>query len=365
MKKSLFLLVMLCACLLFMVACGADEPATTDEPATGEAGEAAVDEGEVYEIKMSLQDAEANPNTIICLDAIAEIEERSEGRIEIDHYAAGVLGDYITIYEDLQKGAVDMAEMSFADTFNDLFNVMMMPYAVSSFAQAEALYDPAGGYLFELTAQGCEETDTVLIAPINVGFMGVGGNDGFGNFDTVLDPFTKQEGGVIRVPMMESYVILLEAMGFSVTTIAYGDTYTSLQTGVCDGLTGTSAVTAWTAFRDVLDTWVDYKHILELHWVAASEACVERLPEDLWAMINEVFTEAYFRSSEEREQQDLDAVDLMIEAEWQTLVPTEEELQPMVSHVQEVVWPYYATYFEARGGQEFVDGIIDAINAAE
>ena len=43
MKKSLFLLVMLCACLLFMVACGADEPATTDEPATGEAGEAAVD----------------------------------------------------------------------------------------------------------------------------------------------------------------------------------------------------------------------------------------------------------------------------------------------------------------------------------
>ena len=148
-----------------------------------------------------------------------------------------MLGDYLTIFEDLQRSALDMAQLSYSDTYNQLFSVMMLPYAVASWEQAEKLYDLRAGDLFAWFKQGAGECGVDLISCTMAGFLGVSGSY-LGDMNTILDPTIKQEDCVIRVPPMETFVALGEVMGFSVTTIAFGDVFSALQTGVCDGVIG-------------------------------------------------------------------------------------------------------------------------------
>jgi len=365
MKKSLFLLVMLCACLLFMVACGADEPATTDEPAAdaGDAGETATTEP--FEVKFSLQDPEDAGTMQGPLEGIRLAEENSNGMIDITIYAAGVLGDYLTIYEDLQKGALDVAAMSLAEQFNELFTLMMVPYAVPGYDVAGVLYSPDGGWLFEQMAKGCEESGTVLISNGLCGFLGTS-STGFSDEvkADLLTPGVKHEGSIIRVPMMEAWVKLGESLGFSVTTLAYGDVYTSLQTGVVDGVMGTPCSIAWDNFRDVVSYWVDYRYCVESVFIVCSNDFKERMPEDLWTIFEDAMVEGFNASIQFTKDQTDAAIDNFNNERDGALVPTDAELEPMAQHVRDICWPYYAEVFEARGGQAFMDELLAAIDAA-
>jgi len=365
MKKSIFLLVMLCACLLFMVACGADEPAT-NEPAAdaGDAGETATTEP--FEVKFSLQDPEEAGTMQGPLEGIRLAEENSNGMIDITVYAAGVLGDYITLYEDLQKGALDVAAMSLAEQFNDLFTVMLLPYAVADYDQAAVLYNPEGGYLFDIFAQGCEESGTILISNGLCGFLGVS-STGFSDEvkADLLTPGVKHEGAIIRVPMMDVYVQMGEALGFSVTTLAYADVYTSLQTGVVDGVIGTPCSIAWDNFRDVVNYWVDYRYCVEAVFIVCSQDFKDRMPADLWPIFEDAMHQGFEASIQFTKDQTDAALDKFINERDGVLVPTAEELEPMAQHVRDICWPHYAeNVFAERGGQEFLDGILDAIDAA-
>lgn len=364
MKKSIFLLVILCCCLLFMVACnndttdpGTDDPGTTD-PGTDDPGTA--DDGDVFTVKMNLQDPEEHDVMVPWVQAAEAAVEASDGRLEITRYASGVLGDYLTIYEDLQRGAVDLSVMSLSETFNDLFNVMIMPYTVSSYDQAKVLYNPDGtGEFFNLFKQGCEESGTYLLSVGLAGFLGVSCT-GFSDEEIadLLTPGVKHGNKIIRVPMMESYVKIGEALGFSVTTIAYGDVYTSLQTGVCDGVIGTPCVTAWQNFRDVVNYWVDYRYTLETVWIVTSLDLKERMPEDLWTILEDTFLEYFKVGAENNETINNECIQNFIDEKDGALVPTDEELAPMKQHVQDTVYPYFAEYYKDRGGQEFVDQLV-------
>jgi len=156
-----------------------------------------------------------------------------------------------------------------------------------------------------------------------------------------------------------------EALGFSVTTIAYGDVYTSLQTGVCDGVIGTPVLTAWQNFRDVVNYWVDYRYTLETVWVLGSQAMKDKLPEDLWNTVVDECLKGFDMALERNEKDNAEALQHFIDERDGALVPTDEEVAPMKQHVIDNVWPYFAEYFEARGGQEFLDGMLEAVEAAK
>lgn len=46
------------------------------------------------------------------------VQSRTGGRISIEVYPANVLGDYTIIYEDLMRGAIDMALISIPSQFD-------------------------------------------------------------------------------------------------------------------------------------------------------------------------------------------------------------------------------------------------------
>ena len=368
MKKSIFVLIMLCCCLLFMVACASDEgtetPADTDTETPADTDTDTGADDTVYELRFSCQDSAEVAVTHAVQRAIDVIYEESDGHIVITPYYSGVLGDYITIFEDLQKSAIDMAQISYTDTNNALFNVMMVPYTVASWEQGEKLWDPKTGALYAWFKQGADECGVDLMSCTMAGFLGVSGNE-LGDLDTILDPTIKQQNALIRVPPMESFVALGEGMGFSVTTIAFADVYSALQTGVCTGVIGTPVITAWESYRDVIDKWVEFKYILESVWITARPDLKDDLPADYYQIISDAFYDEFFNSVDEAQEMTEQSMQDLEDYGATIIVPTAEELEPMQSYIMENVWPMFADFFVDYGGQEFLDGLMDEIAAAK
>ena len=360
---------MLCCCLLFMVACASDEgtetPADTDTETPADTDTDTGTDDTVYELRMNIQDPEGLATADSAQQAIDAIFEASDGKIVITPYFNGVLGDYLTIYEDMQRGAIDLSSMSLAEQFDKRFAIMQLPYSLTSFDMAGQLWDPENGAFFQEVAAGCADTDTVLVSCVLAGFQGIGAAN-LGSMDTILDPNIKQEGCIIRVPMMDTYVSLGEAMGFSITTIAYGDLYSAMQTGVCDGWIGGAAAVSWINFKDIINYYVDLRYGSENCWIVASQNCVDTVGEENYAIIKQAFLDEFWDSTVEREQTDLDAIDSMIDYDIECMNPTAEELDPMATHVREVCWPYYASeIFTEYGGQEYLDMLLDAMEATK
>lgn len=156
------------------------------------------------------------------------VNQRTDGKIEIQVNAGGTLGDERSVIEQLQFGGVDFARVSLSPLaeFVPKLNVLQMPY----------LYT------------GPEHMWRVLEGKIGDDFMNsFGGSDliplswydaGARNFYNSVRPIEKLEdiqGMNIRVQESELMVDTIEALGASPVPMAYGDVYSGLQTGKIDG----------------------------------------------------------------------------------------------------------------------------------
>ena len=100
MKKLLTLALAACM-ILSLCACGAETPAGS------EASEAAEPAAQTYHWKLAHEEYEGDPEhewALAFKDALAEL---SDGRITLDVYAVGQLGDSTNQVEMLQTGAVE------------------------------------------------------------------------------------------------------------------------------------------------------------------------------------------------------------------------------------------------------------------
>lgn len=135
MKKNTGWLLILTLILAgVLAACGANEASSEG---TDESDESAINEGDI-----SLRFAHFLPENTAPHHAVTrlkeEVEERSEGRIEIEIYSEAVLGNEPDIYQQLQEGSVDGAFISNAELSNhsEEFSVWNMPFLMQDHVEA-------------------------------------------------------------------------------------------------------------------------------------------------------------------------------------------------------------------------------------
>lgn len=153
------------------------------------------------------------------------VEDRSD--IDIEIYPARQLGDDKELLEGVRLGTVDAAIISsaiFGGT-TPLMDALQLPFLIPSYdALADAFASPEGKALLD----GLDE----------IGLKGLGYYEGgYRHFLTgkrlvrTLDDF---QGQKTRVVPARLHLDIWEAIGVSPTPVAYGEIYTSLQTGVLD-----------------------------------------------------------------------------------------------------------------------------------
>lgn len=238
MKKTLAI-VLSCAMVLSMTACGgsgASKPteaaATTaaKTEAAAEKTEAAKTEamGEELHFKLAENQPDGNPVTE-GMKKFAELaKEYTDGTVNIDVYPNAALCDEASSIDQVQMGTLDFSRVN-TNTMApviDIFGVFAMPYL---FSDTEQKYKALDGEAGASVLAALEEYNMIGLDYYEAGSR---------CFYTVNKPVRSVadlKGMKFRVQPTEVAISMVQALGAEATPMEYGEVFQGLQTGIVDG----------------------------------------------------------------------------------------------------------------------------------
>jgi len=181
-----------------------------------------------YVFSYAENQTEDYPTTLGARKFAELVEERTNGRIRILVQAEGTLGSEMEVVQQMQYGGIDFARVSLSTIAEYVpeLNVLQMPYL---YRDAEHMWQVLDGEIGNDFLKVVEKDALVGLSWYDAGAR---------NFYNSVRPITSPEdmqGLKIRVQESEVMVDMVEALGASALPIGYGEVYSSLERGLCDG----------------------------------------------------------------------------------------------------------------------------------
>lgn len=187
---------------------------------------------------ITLKYAELNPDGHImdeCGDYFAQlVSEMSEGRITIEVYPAGQLGDEKTMYQTIQMGggAIDICRgntNSLADFGAKKLNLFGLPFV---FRDREHLWNVLDS---EIGDEFLAEMQEIGSGMVGLFYLDEGSRNFFTKEGIEIRTAADLEGLKLRVPTTEIMTETTTALGVQSTPISFSELYSALQAGTVDG----------------------------------------------------------------------------------------------------------------------------------
>lgn len=180
---------------------------------------------------LRLADSQAAGYVTVLADNLfaKDVEAKTNGRIKVQVYSGGQLGDEKSTIEQLQFGAIDAIRISAAPLaeFNKPINALILPYMFKNKDQMFRVLDGKVGN--EIFASLQKDSKIIGLCWLDSGARNF--------YNTKKDVKTPDDlkGLKIRVQESKTMMDMVKALGASPTPMAYGEVYSALQTGVIDG----------------------------------------------------------------------------------------------------------------------------------
>jgi tripartite ATP-independent transporter DctP family solute receptor len=270
--KKVMALILASVMMMALSACGGGSTPS---------GSGAPSSGETYKLVIGSTVQDDSASGIALLDYFKPyIEEKSEGRIQVEVQNNSVLGSDRELYEGLQLNTVQASfgPLSTLANFAPDFAVCDLPFLFSS---KEIAYQNLDGEFGNTLAEGLPEVGMRLLAY---------GENAFRNISNSKKPVEKLEdlkGMKIRV--MESPVNLAtySALGCNPTPMAFSELYTGLQQGTVDGQDNGVVLTYTAKLYEVQKYYSFTGQIYAANAVVVSEEFWKSLPEDLQQVVQD------------------------------------------------------------------------------
>ncbi|MCG6931376.1 MAG: TRAP transporter substrate-binding protein DctP [Desulfofustis sp.] len=280
------------------------------------------------------------------------LEKASEGKIKTKIYPASALGDYTVVQERVGLGAVDMACQPPASAADKRFQVVYFPYMVKSWDQARKNYSP-GAALRKVVADLYAEQGIQLLAAWPVYFGGIALNR-----EPVSpgDP-DAAKGIKLRVPPMKTFQLLADNTGYLGTPIPFSDAFTSVQTGVVDGVVGSGAEGYYASFRDVTKYYIPQNTHFEVWYLIINKDYFDKMPDDQKKQLQDVANQFEQRRWESAEADQAENEKKLADY-GATIVPLSEgEIAAIADKIHKTVWPEVLKDV----GEDWGKGVLDSI----
>jgi len=226
MKKKWLAGILSAVMAVSMCGCGGGDSAKKEE-----SGDAAANNGEVIELKMSYTTSETSVWRVACEEFAKQLEEKSGGRYKVSIYAneqlAGGAMDQGT--QMILDGTVDLDLRSITNytNYEPKLYVITMPWIFSNNDDVDAkLFNGEGGQMIK-----------DLIDPLGIKVLALGEN-GFRSVTNSKKAITSPDDMVglkFRVPAISSWVDTFKMMGADPTVMTFSEVFTALQQGTIDG----------------------------------------------------------------------------------------------------------------------------------
>jgi tripartite ATP-independent transporter DctP family solute receptor len=203
-------------------------------------------------------------------------EAATGGAVEVRLFPSGTLGQEREVVQQLQEGLVDFMVSGTAiwGSVAAKLQVFDFPFLWRDWDHVHGVVDGRVGR---------EAADYMESA---VGVRPLAWGDSFGFRQVITRSRDVSEAGQlaglkIRTIQSPIYVKAVELMGASPTPMAFGEVYTSLQTGVIDGYEHDASTTLQQRFFEVAHHMARTRHIAGVLGLFASAVGLARLPPDL------------------------------------------------------------------------------------
>ncbi|MBC7323055.1 MAG: TRAP transporter substrate-binding protein DctP [Acetomicrobium sp.] len=292
-----------------------------------------------YNWRMSQIHPEGSDYDIRAKEFARKVFERSNGRIKIDVYSGGVLGDWTEVFEMIMRGTIEMGLQQANANFDPQLNLAYyFPYLFTTFEEAKEVYGP-GGWTFRVNQSLWEKHNIKALDVLPVGMAGLS----LSKLPDKYDVPTVQKGVKVRVMPIKPCEWTYEALGYIPTPIPYAEVYTSLQMGIADGQMGGPPFQAW-QFRDVQKVWIQYNDYIETWWFVINKSLWDKLsPEDQQILTQAAQEEARIQWDKAEEVDEEYRQKLEDEYGWTIVMLSDDQLNSIANHVRKVVWPKMET----------------------
>ncbi len=319
MKKSIGIVAFLLVFSILLVACG------------GESSESSSDDGEVYTLKMSTQQADTSPIVKGFHDLAERLEEKSEGRLIMEVYPSAQLGSDDDVIEQAEQGVnvAVLTDGSRMGVYVEEIGILGAPYFVDNYDEALEVTET------ELFASWEQE----LVDDFDVRVLSFNWYDGPRHFLT-NEPIEAPEdlnGLRIRTAGAPVWQESVKALGGTPISMPWGDVYTSVQQGAIDGAEAQHTSTYPSRIYEVIDYVSKTGHFELINGIIVGEKWFETLPEDLQTLLIEETREVAAENAREIEEKQTELEQSMIDEGMEIIEPDVDAFKAAAEDAYEVL----------------------------
>lgn len=272
------------------------------------------------------------------------VSEKSNGRIEVQVFPNGQLGNQRDLIEGVTAGTVDMtkADDAYLTSYIPEYGIFSLPFIFDD-------YDHLGRVLdSEIT----QELDKQLEE--KTGLVSLGWSFGGFRYFTLANPVTEPDlqGMKIRVPESDVYVETIRLLNGNPVPMPWGEVYTGLETGVVSGMESAPSDIYLQKFFEVTGHLLATNHIQASATTVISKKKWDSLSAEDQQIILEAMREAIEIERQETAQANEDAVQAMVAAGSQV-----HELVDKQAFVDKVK-PLWDKVAQETNGQDIIDRIV-------
>jgi C4-dicarboxylate-binding protein DctP len=180
----------------------------------------------VYTIKIGHAFSAESPRNQAILAFKDYVEKKSDGRIVVKVFPAGVLGKEAEMIESMKMGNLEAYDGGPFDSLTNKLSLILMPFL---FDTQDDLMVLAHSNLGQDIMDDAQKNNIKILA-----FGNAGSRQITNNIREIRTP-ADLKGIKLRTPSMKAIIESMKAFGANPVSIPYADTYMALKTGVADG----------------------------------------------------------------------------------------------------------------------------------
>lgn len=321
-----------------------DGPPLSDPPAIE--GDV-ISDGDEYEIKFGLGLAEDSPQALSVYYFGEILEQRSDGRIEVNVFPNSQIGDDLQMMNALQSGTLEMTypSSSPATSIVPALQLFDLPFLFPTPEDADAVLDGEIGQ---------EMLDAFDGSGITALVFAENGYRQLTNSQHTVESPEDVAGLAVRVMENPIQVTIWEALGANPTAMAFGEVFSALEQGVVDGQENPWSTIYTSRFDEVQDYGSETRHVYTPFVMTIGEEFFEGLSEDDQTLIREAAVQSRDYQRQISREYDTFAKEELASRGMEVTELSDEQ----VAVFQEAVQPVYEQWRDEIGGD-----LIDRVQA--
>lgn len=276
-QKSVWLIVSFVIVSLLLAACGNSNTSSGSGDDVTEA---------TLTLKFAHEENDGDVQDLYAKKFKELIEEKSDGKIQVDIFTAGTLGTNMDVLQSLQTGAIELAITSpgFSGDIIPESQIMAIPFLFSDDLEVNRKVLNESEALYGLLAEKYEEKGIKPFKFWLEGFM-------WWTSNKPLTTPNEMKGFKMRTMPTSLIIKSYEYMGANPTPTDSGEIYTMLQTKGIDGQENPLFYIYNSHFHEVQDYLIESKHHIYTTVTAANQDFFDSLNEEDQQLIAEVIEE--------------------------------------------------------------------------